>query len=556
MLQMFRRIFLLHILILFAAPVLSQQTVKAKAVPDFYDDVPHEQLARRIVDAMTDDELLAQTFMFGWAGQEPTDLLIGWVGERSLGSIKIFGWNTHDSIELAKSITLLQKRSQTTRFRIPLFVATDQEGGWIRHVKGLTSETPGNLALGASGYPIDAYYEGFYISRELAALGINLNFAPTVDLYTNHKSSIIGPRSFGDDAEAAGILARAFMQGSRVAGVLTTAKHFPGHGDTALDSHGKLPSIGISVETLYGRELVPFQYLIQANIPAIMSGHLHFPAVSENGEPATFSRHILHTILRQQMGFRGLVITDDMMMTGAIRYAGSIAKAVQLALEAGNDIIESSTAPRLNDAFWTHNIQRMQTEPAFKHRVKEAARCIILEKLRYFKSGNSVPLYPDIYAIPDKLPDKEGQVFFLSLAARAVTLVRGKNIPFQPKSGDRILLAGNYPAFLQAGLKRIPDAQTTNLSDAVFAKAAKSNVIIFCLANEYSLALLQRLYKTYPNKKYIIFSVLSPVLLNDIPEIPTALALYSYAPVSFTAGFAALLGDFKPTGTIPLKGIN
>ncbi|MGP1593754.1 MAG: glycoside hydrolase family 3 protein [Treponema sp.] len=556
MLCIFRKIVFPYLLAFSVLSALNAQTVKPKALPDFYDDVPHEQLARRIADAMTDDELLAQTFMFGWAGQEPTDLLIGWVGERSLGSIKIFGWNTQDSIELAKSITLLQKRSQTTRFRIPLFVATDQEGGWIRHVKGLTSETPGNLALGASGYPIDAYYEGFYISRELAALGINLNFAPTVDLYTNHKSSIIGPRSFGDNAAAAGILARAFMQGSRAAGVLTTAKHFPGHGDTALDSHGKLPSIDISAETLYGRELVPFQYLIYAGIPAIMSGHLHFPAISENGEPATFSHHLLHTILRQQMGFRGLVITDDMMMNGAIRYAGSIAKAVQLALEAGNDIIESSTTPRLHDDFWTHNIQRMKSVPAFKHRVKEAARCIILEKLRYFKSGTAVSLYPDIYAIPDKLPDKDGQAFFLSLAARAVTAVRGKNIPFQPKTGEHILIAGSYPAFLQAGLKRFPDAQTSNVSDAVFAKAAKSTVIIFCLANEYSLSILQRLYKAYPNKKYIIFSVLSPVLLTEIPEIPTALALYSYAPVSFTAGFAALLGDFKPKGTIPLKGVN
>lgn len=543
-----------------ALPVLSvqlgAQTAPLKTLPDFYDSVPAAELAARITDAMTDEELLAQTFMFGWAGQEPTNLLMDWITERSLGSIKIFGWNTEDSVELAKAVGLLQKKSNSTRFRIPLFVATDQEGGWIRHVKGLTSETPGNLAIGASGYPIDAYYEGFYIARELSVLGINLNFAPTVDLYTNHESSIIGPRSFGQSPEAAGILARAFVQGSRKAGVLTTAKHFPGHGDTALDSHGKLPSIAISQETLYNRELIPFQYLIESGVPAIMTGHLHFPAVSEHGEPATFSRYLLQTVLRGQLGFKGLVITDDMMMHGAIRYAGAVDKAVQLALEAGNDIIESSTTPRLYDAFWTENLKRMQTTPAFRLRVKDAAYRIIETKLRYFKSGNAVPLYPDVYTVADKLPDAEGQAFFLSLAARAVTIVRNKYIPYTAKPSEKILLAGGYSAFLQAGLKRFPGAKTSNLSDGLLSKAAASDTIIFCLANDSSLQLLQQLYKAYPRKKYIIFSCLSPVFLSGIPEIPTAIALYSYAPVSFTAGFAALLGDYTPQGKLPLDGIN
>lgn len=535
---------------------LIAQTASLKTLPDFYDSVPAAELAKQITDAMTDEELLSQTFMFGWAGQEPTNLLMDWITERSLGSIKIFGWNTEDSVALAKAVGLLQKKANSARFRIPLFVATDQEGGWIRHVKGLTSETPGNLAIGASGYPIDAYYEGFYIARELSVLGVNLNFAPTVDLYTNHESSIIGPRSFGQSPQAVGILARAFMQGSRKAGMLTTAKHFPGHGDTALDSHGKLPSISISKETLYNRELIPFQYLIEAGVPAIMTGHLNFPAVSEYGEPASFSQYLLQTVLRGQLGFKGLIITDDMMMHGAIRYAGTVDKAVQLALEAGNDIIESSTTPRLYDAFWTENLQRMQTTPAFRARVKDAAYRIIETKLRYFKSGNAVPLYPDVYTVADKLPDAEGLAFFLSLAARAVTVVRNKYLPYTQKPGEKVLLASSYSAFLQAGLKRFPGAQTSNLSDGLFAKTAASDTIIFCLVNDTSLQLLQQLYKTYPRKKYIIFSSLSPVLLSGIPEIPTAIALYSYAPVSFTAGFAALLGDYTPQGTMPLGGIN
>ena len=157
---------------------------------NFWSQLPNDELAQRITDEMTDSELLAQTFMFGWAGAEPPELLYQWV-ERGLGSVKVFGWNTDDIYLVAKSVSSLQHRSAEGRFQIPLFVATDQEGGWIRHVKGDTSITPGNMAIGAGGYPVDSWKSAYYISREIKALGINMNFAPTVDLFTDHDSSII-----------------------------------------------------------------------------------------------------------------------------------------------------------------------------------------------------------------------------------------------------------------------------------------------------------------------------------------------------------------------------
>ena len=211
---------------------------------NFWTQLPNEQLARQITDEMTDAELLSQTFMFGWAGEEPPEILFQWV-ECGLGSVKVFGWYTDDIYLVAKSISSLQTQAAQGRFQIPLFVATDQEGGWIRHVKGDTSITPGNMAIGAGGYPVDSWYSAYYISREIKALGINMNFAPTVDLFTDHDSSIIGTRSFGDDPDKTGVLGAAFVSGSEAAGVIATAKHYPGHGDTSLDSHGKLPVINI-----------------------------------------------------------------------------------------------------------------------------------------------------------------------------------------------------------------------------------------------------------------------------------------------------------------------
>ena len=235
-----------------------------------------------------------------------------------MGSVKVFGWNTDDIHLVAKSITYLQKSANQGRFKIPLFVATDQEGGWIRHVKGGTLVTPGNMAIGAAGYPADSWYSAYYICEEIKALGINMNFAPTIDLFTDHQSTIIGTRAFSDDPDTTGVLGAAFASGSTAAGVIPTIKHFPGHGDTSLDSHGKLPVINIDFTTFKNRELVPYLYLIKEGVPALMSGHLSYPQIESSGAPASLSKYFLTDLLRGQLGYKGLIITDDMMMVGAM----------------------------------------------------------------------------------------------------------------------------------------------------------------------------------------------------------------------------------------------
>ncbi|MCL2599753.1 MAG: glycoside hydrolase family 3 protein, partial [Treponema sp.] len=140
----------------------------------FFDDRPPRELAAALEQAMTDEQVLAQVFMLGWVGAEPSPLILEWIRERQLGGVKIFGWNTDDTMLLARTVGVLQQESLRGPFNIPLLVATDQEGGWIRHVRGNTSQTPGNMAIGASGFPRDAYLAGYYIGRELALLGINM----------------------------------------------------------------------------------------------------------------------------------------------------------------------------------------------------------------------------------------------------------------------------------------------------------------------------------------------------------------------------------------------
>lgn len=521
--------------------------------PDFWDPVPDQELARNILSRMTDEEKLAQILMFGWAGLDPSPLVLDWVEERSLGNIKIFGWNTDDTFKVAKAITLLQGKAAKNRFGIPLLVATDQEGGWIRHVKGRTSQTPGNLAIGASGLPSDAWYSGYYISRELAALGINLNFAPTVDLYTDHASTVIGTRSFGEDPEGAGILGASFVAGSTAAGVLTTAKHYPGHGDTGMDSHGRMPVIRIDEKTLFERELVPFRRLVEAGVPAIMSGHLSFPEITGNRIPATFCPYFLDELLRKQLGFDGLIITDDIMMNGATDYAGSVSRVVELAIEAGNNIVESSTTPSFSDPLWRNTLNRMKRDEQFRARVEDSVLRVLVAKLAYFKGTNPVGIYPEIADIADRVPDPDGASFFQSQAVRSVTVLRNGKEPRVDADSGSVLIASQFASFLDIGRQRFPDASIFGVNDRLGSIAGNYDTIIFCLSSDYSLSVLKKLH--HLRDRLIVVSAMSPVLLGDVPWVESAIAVYSYSPWSFTAAFGAIAGDFVPTGTLPLKDI-
>ncbi len=526
----------------------------------FWSDIPNDKLAQLLTDRMTDVELYSQILMFGWAGAEPPELLHQWV-ERGLGSVKVFGWNTDDIHLVAKSIGDLQKKSNSNRYKIPLFVATDQEGGWIRHVKGDTSVTPGNMAIGASGYPSDAWYSAYYISKEIKVIGINMNFAPTVDLFTNHESAIIGTRSFGEDPVKSGILGAAFAAGSEAAGVIPTVKHFPGHGDTNIDSHGRLPVINIDFETFKNRELIPYLFLVREKVPAVMSGHLSYPNIEKSGAPASFSKYFLTDLLRGQLGYEGLIITDDMTMVGATSYAGSLSTAFQMAIEAGNDIILSSTTARLNEALWTRNLDLMATDSNFHERVKDAARRVIKAKLDYYKSGNeTAPLYPNPDLIDQYVPDREGQKFFLDQACRSITVSK---ISREPIKG-RVLLAGSLYSFFAEGKKRFPKAgefhfnyetgpnETQWVIDNLPSTAQGFDTIILCVSSENH----KKIAEIFRNsgKNVIILCTMSPELANGLEWADTILLGYSWrCEYTLTAMLGILNGEFKAEGTLPYK---
>ena len=523
--------------------------------------------AEAFVAEMTDEDALAQTLMLGWQGVPPSPQLLEWIQKRGIGGVKVFGRNTplpaepsdddkrKATLNLARTLGEYQREALARPLKIPLFVATDQEGGIIRHIKGTTSLTPGNMAVGASGYPRDAYLEGYYLGRELAIIGVNMNFAPTVDLFTNTGSTLIGTRSFGDDPVAVGLLGAAFARGLKDAGVIATAKHFPGHGDTALDSHGILPKIDATLEVLEQRELVPYKILAREGVSAIMSGHIAFPKTEAGNAPASLSAYFVTEILRGKLKYEGLIVTDDIAMNGATVFAGSHSRAALAALKAGNDVVMSSESPPLDDPLWTTLVDAMRRDDAFKKQVRSAAVRVLAAKLEYFKSENAPPVIPDTRKIAEALPEKEALRFYKDLAARAATTVYHKPgiLPLTAGNTGNVLLASDYLDFFDVGQKTFPGAKRVwvhpDFRDIYLSSVRAADTVIFSLKNAEGLSLLRELRGM--GKKVIVLSVLNPVLLKSLDWVDGAIALYSDSKESFIAGFSALSGRIEPMGKLP-----
>jgi beta-N-acetylhexosaminidase len=222
---------------------------------------------------------------------------------------------------------------------LPPLIGVDQEGGRVRRLMADATATPSAMALGATNDPALVERIGHAVGRELRALGINTDFAPVADVNNNPLNPVIGTRSFGESPERVGAMVASFARGLKDAGVAATAKHFPGHGDTRVDSHLDLPTIPHDLARLRAVELPPFAAAIRAGVPLVMTAHIRFPALEPDGLPATLSPHILSGLLRDAMGFDGVIISDAMRMRAIEDYYGIVAGSVR-AVIAGNDIVE------------------------------------------------------------------------------------------------------------------------------------------------------------------------------------------------------------------------
>lgn len=554
-------------ILLLLVPVLARAQDESLLRGTFWADGDTDQIVASLLQSMSDEEKIAQLLLVGWPQDEPTVELMQWIRERNLGGVKIFGWNGENIEVLAASITTMQEASLRTGHGIPLFTATDQEGGWVRHIKDGTSITPGNMAIGASGLPYDALQTGYYIGMELRAIGINMNFAPTVDVYTNSEAHVIGPRAFSSDPVQTGLLGTAYFRGLERAGVIATAKHFPGHGSAQGDSHSMLPVISDDWNTVWDRDLVPFRMLVREGIPAVLSGHLSFPNVTGNNAPASFSPYFKTEVLRNLLHFAGIVITDDLYMGGALEYGRSrgwsFSELCKEAILAGNDMIMLSQTPDFDGDISRTLIDAMHNEPRFRERVDESVGRILDLKLDYLRREDRVPLFPDPSTVRREVPNREGHDFFLDQAGRSITVTASAGIPFVPGPNERILLAGKDRDFFRIGETRYPSADIFSFNETGFYSSSGADrarfsrlipqydTIIFLLSDPNSLQVLQEA-ASVPDK-IIVYSILTPVYLEELPWVKTALAAYGWGNESFEAGFAVLHGDYTAEGTLPIS---
>ncbi|MFF1480272.1 glycoside hydrolase family 3 protein [Streptomyces sp. NPDC058301] len=314
---------------------------------------PDDRL-RRIVSRMSLAEKVGQLFVMRVYGHSATapdqadiDANMSEMGVRTaaeliakyhVGGIIYFTWahNTRDPHQIAGLSNGIQRAGLAQPTPVPLLIATDQEHGIVCRVGYPATLFPGAMALGAGGSARDARTVGRVAGAELRALGIRQNYSPDADVNVNPANPVIGVRSFGADPAAVARMVAAEVRGYQEAGIAATAKHFPGHGDTTVDSHTGIPVITHTREEWERLDAPPFRAAVAAGIDAVMTAHIQFPALDATNDPATLSHPILTGILREELGYRGVIVTDSLGMQGVRDKYGDDRVPV-LALKAGAD---------------------------------------------------------------------------------------------------------------------------------------------------------------------------------------------------------------------------
>ena len=449
----------------------------------------NEQKAQELVSKMTLEEKIGQKIMLsfrsGWTMKDGTkissvqninDEIYEIIGKYDIGSVILFAANFASDASINVELTDgLQKAAIDPNLgenNIPLIIATDQEGGIVYRLTGGTA-LPGNMAVGATNDPENAFKAGKVIGSELSAVGVNTNFAPDADVNNNPNNPVIGLRSFSSSPQLAAKFTTAYIEGVQSQNIATTAKHFPGHGNVATDSHTGLPSIDATKDELYQTELVPFQAAIAAGTDMIMTAHIQFPNVVEEkiysskqdehmSPPATLSREILTDLLRNELNFDGVIVTDSMTMNGVANYF-DVNERNLLAVKAGVDILDipfndiSSWADMetklipLIDAFvdaYTKEDGYNGIKLSIEELDKSVERILTLKYNR-----NIMELVNDNTSLQDKkakalevVGSVENRETERLISAKGVTVVKNENdvLPLKLTSNSKVLFATTY----------------------------------------------------------------------------------------------------------------
>lgn len=276
---------------------------------------------------------VGQLLMIGFEGEELSQEFITWLKEYQPGGVILFSRNLVSPAQIAELTNSIQAQAPDA----PFLIGIDQEGGRVSRLPQGFTIFPPAATVGACHSPDLAYQAAAVTAQELRAVGINMNMAPVLDVNSNPSNPIIGNRAFADDPNEVCTMGEATLSGLHDHGVLACGKHFPGHGDTTADSHKELPIVNVSKADLERRELKPFRHAISRGLRAIMSGHVRYPALDDTA-PATLSHKVMTVLLRQDLGFTGLSLSDDLEMHAIVDHL-SVGDAAVQSLQAGVDLL-------------------------------------------------------------------------------------------------------------------------------------------------------------------------------------------------------------------------
>ncbi|SEF04664.1 glycoside hydrolase family 3 protein [Streptomyces sp. Ag109_O5-10] len=542
---------------------------------------------RAIVGRMTVEEKVGQLFVtrvYGHSATDPDqadiDANLKEIGVRTaaeliatyrVGGIIYFTWthNTRDPRQIAELSNGIQRASLTQPRGLPVLISTDQEHGAVCRIGKPATLFPGAMAMGAGGSPADARTLGRISGAELRAMGVRQDYSPDADVNVNPANPIIGVRSFGAGPDAAGALVAAEVQGYQEAGVAATAKHFPGHGDTAVDSHTGFPVITHSREVWEKLDAVPFRAAIEAGIDSVMTAHIQFPALDGSGDPATLSHPVLTGILRGELGYDGVVVTDSLGMAGVRTKYGDDRVPV-LALKAGVD--QLLDPPHL-DVAWNAVLKAVRDGELTEARLDESVLRILRLKSRL---GLLDRPYVDTKDVGRVVGTAQHLAAADRIAERTTTLLvnEGGLLPLARRTHGKVLVVGADPdspsgttgpptGVLAAALSELGFTATAlptgtapspaTVDQAVAAARSADAVVVGTYnvtAGSGQQRLVERLVAT--GVPVVAVAVRNPYDVAQLPFVKAYLATYSWTDVELRAAARVIAGEVAPRGSLPV----
>lgn len=519
---------------------------------------------------MDTEHLIGQKLLLAFHGKELSSEI-----KTALQNYRSAGLTLFRSLNIDTPNQVRQLTESLQRFALdlglpPLLIGADQEGGQLMAVGEGTTQLPGNMALGAAGSPELARKAGAVLGRELAAMGVNVDYAPSCDVNINPQNPVIGIRSFGEDPTAVAQLASAMIEGIQSAGVAATAKHFPGHGDTVGDSHHGLPSLPHDLERLQQIEFPPFEAAISADVKLMMTAHLALPALDgPDAPPATLSRRILHGLLREDLGFEGVTVTDAMDM-GAIHQGDALGEDAVRAADAGADLLLLTANPVDQRRVYESLLNAIQRGELDKESISASVERIL--SLKRWLAGRSQPVLNVVRCVAHQAVADE-------IAERSITLVRDEAnlLPMRLNPEQRIaaifpkpvdLTPADTSSHVTPGLGAALRQYHSNVDEYLIPYAPETDEIANLLESlrEYDMLIVGTLnaYASPSQAEFVrqalklgipsvVVALRLPYDLTVFPEAETYVCTYSILEPSMWALAKALFGEIMFEGKLPVS---